>query len=43
MLRDIIDEIIEAAGPFLVKALAALAGLALFLPLLVAFVAPMFG
>ena len=43
MLRDIVDAIIESAGPVVVKALAALAALAVFVPLLLAFVAPLIG
>jgi len=43
MLRDILDEIVEFAGPFVLKVLAAIAGLAVFVPLLIAFVAPLLG
>jgi len=43
MLRAIIDEIVEIAGPFAVKALAAAAALAVFVPLLIAFAAPLLG
>jgi hypothetical protein len=43
MFRDIIGQLVEIAGPFAVKVLAAAATLAVFLPLLVAFVAPLLG
>jgi hypothetical protein len=43
MLRDILDEIVERLGPFVLKVLAAIAGLAVFVPLLIAFAAPLLG
>jgi hypothetical protein len=40
MIRNVIDEVIEAAGPVAVKALAALACVLVFAPLLFALIAP---
>ena len=43
MFHDIIGQFVEIAGPFAVKVLAATAALAVFVPLLIAFVAPVLG
>ena len=43
MLRDIVDELVEIAGPLVLKVLAAIAAVAVFVPLLIAFAAPLLG
>lgn len=43
MFRGILDEIVETIGPFAVTVLAAVACIAVFAPLLFAFLAPVLG